>query len=184
MIAGVRRNSHLATIQAKRLAASTSDSARSAGDSVSDTLFDSWSESQLKAFLDEHGVPAPQGSTRNKLIALARKHRATLFNSASSVSDAASSTISDTYEAATSRVGDEFARVTDDAKLAGQDAFDSAVSVWSGSRLKAYLDARDIPVHQPTRRDELLAKVRANKYKAANDWNVWTFDTWDMDHLK
>ena len=180
LIARVRRNSRLATLHAKWL----SRSARSLGDSVGDTLFDAWSESQLKAFLDGYGVPVPQGSTRNKLIALARKHRATLLSSASSLSNAASSTISNTYETGTSKAADEYVRVTDDAKLAGQDAFDSAVSVWSGSRLKAFLDARDIPVHQPTRRDELLAKVRANKHKAAKDWSAWTFDTWDMDNLK
>lgn len=151
---------------------------------MSDTLFDAWSDSQLKAFLDERGVQIPQGSTRNNLIALARKHRAALLSGASSLGDAASSTISDTYGAATSKAGNEFARASDDAKLAAQDAFDSAVSVWSGSRLKAYLDARDIPVSQPTKRDALLAKVRANKHKAAKEWNAWTFDTWDLDHLK
>jgi hypothetical protein len=37
-------------------------------------LFDSWSDSDLKSFLDSYGVPVPQGSKRNELIAAARRN--------------------------------------------------------------------------------------------------------------
>lgn len=184
LIGSVRRNSRLATLQAQRLAASASSSVNAAQSSLSDAVFNAWSDSQLKKFLDEHGVRVPQGSKRNELIALARKHRAALLSRASTASETVSSSMSDMYEAATSSAGNQFAKATDDVRLRAYDAFDKAVAVWSDSRLKAYLDARGIPVPQGGRRDELLAKVRANKYKAARDWNVWTFDTWDRERLK
>lgn len=184
LIASVRRNSRLASLRAQSLASSASASAQAAQDTLSDALFHAWSDSELKKFLDEHGVKVPQGSRRNELIALARKHRAMLLSRASSASEAAVSSVSDFFGAATSKAGNEYARATDDIRLAGYDAFDTAVAVWSDSRLKAYLDARSIPVPQGGRRDELLAKVRASKFKAANEWNPWTFDTWDAEHLK
>jgi putative stress-responsive envelope protein len=34
----------------------------------------SWSESELKNYLDSYGIPAPQGSTTNKTRAAARKN--------------------------------------------------------------------------------------------------------------
>lgn len=36
-------------------------------------VFETWSESELKAYLDSYGIPVPQGSTVNELRALARK---------------------------------------------------------------------------------------------------------------
>lgn len=42
-------------------------------DSVKQTAFDNWSESELKSYLDSYGIPAPQGSTINELRARARK---------------------------------------------------------------------------------------------------------------
>lgn len=176
LIASVRRNARLASLQARRVAAS----AEAAQASLSEALFNTWSDSELKQFLDEHGVKVPQGSKRNELIALARKHRALLVSQASSVSTAAS----EKFGAATTRAGNEYARATDDAKLKGQEGFDAAVKVWSDSRLKAFLDARGVPVPQHGRRDELLAKVRANAHHAASGWNEYNFDTWDTEHLK
>ena len=37
-------------------------------------LFDTWSDSDLKSFLDSYGVHVPQESKRNELIAAARRH--------------------------------------------------------------------------------------------------------------
>jgi hypothetical protein len=39
------------------------------------SAFDSWSESELKNYLDSYGVPVPQGSTKNQLVAWARNQR-------------------------------------------------------------------------------------------------------------
>lgn len=42
-------------------------------DSAKSTAFDTWSESDLKSYLDSYGVPVPQGSTADQLRAYARK---------------------------------------------------------------------------------------------------------------
>jgi len=68
--------------------------------------------------------------------------------------------------------------------LKAQDAFDTAIASWSDTRLKAYLDARGVPVPQNGKKDELLAAVRLNAHKAATGWSAWTFDTWTVDNLK
>lgn len=47
-------------------------------DAVKDYTFDTWSDSELKAYLDSYGVPVPQMSTRDELKAYARK-QATYF---------------------------------------------------------------------------------------------------------
>jgi hypothetical protein len=144
-------------------------------------LFDSWSDSKLKEWLDEHGIPVPQGSKKNELIALARKNRASLVgNDASSVSGSAASA----YGAATSRAGNEWAKATDDASAAADDLFNGAVDTWSESRLKAFLDARGVPVPQGGKKDELVKQVRLNKHKAQSGWSAWTFDTWTTDNLQ
>lgn len=39
-----------------------------------------WSESQLKAFLDRHGVPNPQPRTRDSLLSTARNSYDTVAN--------------------------------------------------------------------------------------------------------
>lgn len=180
LIASVRRNARLASLHARSMAAAASSSAYLAQSTLSDALFNAWSDSELKKFLDEHGVNVPQGSKRNEMIALARKHRASLLSQASTATE----TASDIVGAATTRAGNEFAQATDDATLKAQEAFDAAVQTWSDSRLKAYLDAREIPVPQGSKRDVLLAKVRANRHKAATHWNIWSFETWDVEHLK
>ena len=38
-----------------------------------DTTFDSWKESDLKAYLDSYGIPVPQGAKSEELKALARR---------------------------------------------------------------------------------------------------------------
>lgn len=180
LIASVRRNGRVASLQARSLAASASKSADMAQASLSDAVFNAWSDSELKKFLDSNGVAVPQGTKRNELIALARKHRASLLNQAATASKSAA----DFLGAATSRAGNEYAKATDDARLKANDAFDTAVESWSNSRLKAFLDARGVPVPQANKRDELLAMVRANKHRMANQWNAWTFETWHTEQLK
>jgi hypothetical protein len=68
--------------------------------------------------------------------------------------------------------------------MKAENAFNSAAASWSNSRLKAYLDARGVPVPQSGKRDDLIAAVRLNKHKAATGWSAWTFDTWTVDNLR
>lgn len=176
LIASVRRNSRLVSLQSQRSYASASASAAAAQQSLTEALFNAWSESDFKKFFDEHGIKVPQGSTRNELVALARKHRSSLINEPTSSASSA-------YGAATSKAGNEFARATDDAQARIDELFDAATEKWSDARLKGYLDARGVPVPQPTTRDQLLAKVRLNRHKAATGFSTWTFDTWNKENL-
>jgi hypothetical protein len=46
----------------------------SATDAAKDTAFDTWSDSELKSYLDSYGIKNYQGSTTNELRALARRN--------------------------------------------------------------------------------------------------------------
>ena len=162
----------------KDAAASASASANSAKESLSDAVFDAWSDSQIKEWADKNGIKVPQGSKRNELLALARKHRNSLTGN-NVVSSASSA-----FGAATTKAGNQFAQATDDAQLKSEDAFNAAVGTWSDSRLKAFLDARGVPVPQAGKKDELIKQVRLNKHKAATGYSAWTFDTWTTENLK
>lgn len=178
LIASVRRNSRLASLNLRDTAVSASSSAKATKESLSSALFDAWSDSKLKEQLDKAGIPVPQGSKRNELIALARKH-GELLTGGRIVSSASSA-----FGAATTKANNEFAKATDDAQLKGDDAFNAAIKTWSDSRLKAFLDARGVPVPQSGKKDEILAQVRLHKHKAASGWSAWTFDTWTTENLK
>jgi hypothetical protein len=111
LIASVRRNSRVASNNAAAAYSSVSASAASASASLSNALYDSWSDTDLKAFLDKNGVKVPQGSKKNELIALARKHSAKLSG------DNVSASAASAYGAATSSAGNQYAQATDDAAL-------------------------------------------------------------------
>ena len=178
LIASVRRNSRLASQNLKDAAASASQSAQASKESLSDALLDSWSDSQIKEWADKNGIKVPQGSKRNELMALARKHKAQLMG------DNVASSASSAFGAATTKANNAGAKATDDAQLMGEDAFNQAIDSWSDSRLKAFLDARGIPAPQGGKKDELIKQVRLNKHKAASGWSAWTFDTWTVGNLK
>lgn len=178
LIAAVRRNSRLAYLKSQEQLASATASAQAAYSTLTDMLIDSWSESQLKEFADKNGIPVPQGSKLNELRALVRKHRAEILG------DNVSGSAASAFGAATSKASNQYAQATNDASLAAQDAFNSVVDTWSDSRLKAYLDARGVPVPHASKTDELRALVRKNSHKAWSGWNAWTFDDLSIENLK
>jgi hypothetical protein len=178
LIASVRRNSRLAYLKAQDQAASATASAQAAYATLTDMIIDAWSESQLKEFADKNGIPVPQGTKLNELRALVRKNRAAIMG------DTVASSASSAFGAATSNAQNQYAKATDSASLAAQDAFGQASNAWSESRLKSYLDARGIPVPQGSTTDQLRALVRKNTHKAASGWTAWTFDDFSYDNLK
>ena len=189
LIASVRRNSRLATLKAQKASGSASASAQAAAASISDAILDSWDDSQIKAWADKNGIKVPHGSKRAELLAIARKHRAqltgdTAAHTAGKAADAAKASAASAYGAASTSAGNAFARATDDVQLKAQEAFDAAVGKWSETRLKAYLDARGVPVPQNGKKDDLLAAVRKHSHKASTGYNAWTYDTWTYDNLK
>lgn len=180
LIAAVRRNSHLAALKSQEQVASATKSAQAAYATLTDMVIDAWSESQLKEFCDSHGIPVPQNTKQDELRKLVRKHRTDFLASASSASGTAVSA----YGAATSKAGNQYAKATDSASLAAQDAFNSVINSWSDTRLKSYLDARGVPVPQASKTDELRALVRKHSHKAASGYNAWTFDDFSVDNLR
>jgi hypothetical protein len=118
LIASIRRNARVASNQAASAASSASQSAYGAQQSLSDALLDSWSESQLKEWFDKNGIKVPQGSKRNELVALARKHSAQLTgkNAQGSAKSA--------YGAATTSAGNYYAQATDGAWAQGRYYYD------------------------------------------------------------
>lgn len=178
LIASVRRNSRLAYLRAQDQAASATASAQAAYATLTDMVIDAWGESQLKEFCDKNGIPVPQGTKTNELRALVRKNRAAILG------DTVASSASSAFGAATSNVQSQYAKATDSASLAAQDAFNQAVNTWSESRLKSYLDARGVPVPHGSNKDQLRALVRKNTHKAASGWSAWTFDDLSYDNLK
>jgi hypothetical protein len=113
MIAALRRQSRLASLQSQDAYASVSSAAARAQQSLSDALLDSWSDSQIKEWADKNGIKVPQGSKRNELLAIARKHRARLYgDSASATAQSLSSSGASAYGAATSKANNEYASAT------------------------------------------------------------------------
>ncbi|KAB2577109.1 Stress-responsive protein Ish1 [Lasiodiplodia theobromae] len=120
LVATVRRNSRLAADAIRSAQSSASASAAAAQATLTDALLDAWSDSQIKEWLDKNGVKVPQGSKRNELIALARKHRAKLTG------DTAEHSVTSAYGAATSKAGNQYAKATDDASLKAEQAYGAA----------------------------------------------------------
>lgn len=109
LIASIRRNSYVAAQEADKRYNSVSSQAAAAQESLSNQLLDSWSDSQVKEWLDKNGIPVPQGSKRNELAALARKHSARLAGTD------AKNQANSAYGAATSSAGNYYAQATNDA---------------------------------------------------------------------
>ena len=156
-------------------------------------LYETWSESDLKEFLDERGIPVPQPSTRDKLIASVRRNARlasvnmqTAQASASSSAKAAKESLSDAvFDAWSDSQIKEWADKNGIKVPQGTKRNELLVlSTWSESRLKAFLDARGVPVPQGGKKDELVAAARLNKHKAASGYSAWTFDTWSTENLK
>jgi len=113
LIASIRRQSRLASLQSQDAYASVTSAAAAAQQSLSDALLDSWSDSQIKEWADKNGIKVPQGSKRNELLALARKHRARLYgDSASATAKSLSASGASAYGAATSKANNEYASAT------------------------------------------------------------------------
>jgi len=178
LIAHVRRNSRLASLKLKQAQASSAKSAEAAKESVTNAIFNSWSDSKLKQWCDQNGIKVPQGATRNELLALARRHKAYLSD------DTISASMSSYYTSATDTIGSVYSKATDATSGTSKAVFDKAIETWSDSRLKAYLDSRGVPIPQSGKRDEVIALVRLHRHKAATGYGAWTFDTWTFQNLR
>jgi len=137
LIAKVRRNSRVASNNLSSWTSSLSSAANAATAAVSDAVFDTWSDSQLKQWADERGIKVPQGSRRNEVLALVRRRNAQLSSEASRASASAASV----YGAATSSAGNEYARATNNVALQFEQYRSAAASYFDWARSQIGLAA-------------------------------------------
>jgi hypothetical protein len=119
-----------------------------------DWVYSSWSNSDLKAWADERGIPVPQPGKRDELIALVRRNSRAASQNLASWSSAAAAT----------------------AASATQAVADAVFDTWSDSQLKKWADEQGIKVPQGSKRNEMVALCRrqnaqlsasASKYSAS-----------------
>lgn len=101
-------------------------------------LYSAWSDSDLKAWLDERGIPAPQPSNRDKLIAELRRNARNGSVQAAAAASSASKA----------------------AEGAQQSLSSQLISSWGESELKAWFDKQGIKVPQGSKLNELQALAR------------------------
>ncbi|PSR80012.1 hypothetical protein BD289DRAFT_374742 [Coniella lustricola] len=104
-------------------------------------LYETWTESDLKEWLDTHGIPAPQPSTRDKLIATVRRNSRLAYLKSQ----------------------DQLSSATASAQNAYSTLTDMVIDAWSESQLKEFADKNGIPVPQGTKPNELRALIRKHK---------------------
>jgi hypothetical protein len=122
--------------------------ANKAGETFSypgDWVYQGWSDSDLKAWLDERGIPAPQPGNRDKLIASIRRNARVASNQAASAASSASAS----------------------AHGAQQSLSEQLLNSWSDSQIKEWCDKNGIKVPQGSKRNELLALARKNAAQLA-----------------
>jgi Putative nuclear envelope organisation protein len=112
-----------------------------------DWLYSQWSDSDLKAWLDERGIPAPQPTTRDKLIAQVRRN-----------ARQASLKLADTSSSASSA-----------AASASSSAFDALLNTWSDSDIKKWADKNGLKVPQGSNTNELKAFARKHYASVSGD---------------
>lgn len=143
-----------------------------------DWIYSSWSDSDLKAWLDERGIPVPQPSQRDKLIASIRRNsRVSSYKAAAAVSSAssaagvaassASSAAGVAASSASSAVAAGASSVSSAAASATQALTDELINSWSESQLKKWADENGVPVPQGSKKNELAALVRKHRARAS-----------------
>ncbi|GAB1319132.1 Meiotic sister chromatid recombination protein 1 [Madurella fahalii] len=110
-------------------------------------LYETWSESELKEWLDTHGFPAPQPTTRDKLIASVRRNSRLAYLRMQEQAASTQKSAQDTYAALT----------------------DKLIDSWSESQLKEFCDKNGITVPQGTKVNQLRALVRKHRAEIMGD---------------
>lgn len=100
--------------------------------------------------------------------------------------DSAKNLLTEATDAASSITSKYGAQATSYASHLKDEAFEEAISSWSESRLKSYLEERDVPVPHISDLDELRALVCLNAHKAKTHAGFLdaTFDTWSSEQLQ
>lgn len=117
---------------------------KAAGETLSypgDWLYESWSDSDFKKWLDTNGIPAPQRSNRNALVAAVRRNSHLAYLKAQ----------------------EQESKARTQAKSAYAKVSDEVIDAWGESDLKKFADENGISVPQGTRLNEFRAAVRQHR---------------------
>ena len=125
-------------------------------------LYESWSDSDLKQWLDERGITVPQNGKRDKVIAEVRRNAYLARSTGAYYVDQATSTASKSGHSATSAAASAVSSIS-------SNALDTLYDTWSDSQLKEFADKNAIKVPQGSRRQEVLAVLRKNAAKLTGD---------------
>ncbi|KAF4782273.1 hypothetical protein HER10_EVM0010032 [Colletotrichum scovillei] len=174
----------------------TSDQAQNAYLSVKDWILDSWTDSQLKAFADKHGIPVPQPRNRDSILQKARANYETIAQKAGETASYPGNWLYETWSEsdfkewldthgfpapqvtsrdkliasvrrnsrlASLKAQEQAASASASAQQAYATLTDMVIDAWSESQLKEFADKNGIPVPQGTKANELRALVRKHR---------------------
>ncbi|KXH53128.1 hypothetical protein CNYM01_01849 [Colletotrichum nymphaeae SA-01] len=174
----------------------TSDQAQNAYLSVKDWILDSWTDSQLKAFADKHGIPVPQPRNRDSILQKARANYETVAQKAGETASYPGNWLYETWSEsdfkewldthgfpapqvtsrdkliasvrrnsrlASLKAQEQAASASASAQQAYATLTDMVIDAWSESQLKEFADKNGIPVPQGTKANELRALVRKHR---------------------
>ncbi|KAL2019313.1 hypothetical protein VTK56DRAFT_9780 [Thermocarpiscus australiensis] len=110
-------------------------------------LYETWTESELKEWLDTHGIPVPQPTTRDKLIASVRRNSRLAYLRMQEEAERSRKSTQEAYAALT----------------------DKLIDSWSESQLKEFCDKNGINVPQGTKLNQLRALVRKHRAEVMGD---------------
>ncbi|KAG1744641.1 uncharacterized protein EDB91DRAFT_1123684 [Suillus paluster] len=149
---------------------------------LKDNSFDTWDESQLRAFLLEHGVVAPSGP-REQLVLLAKQKYRSYTDAASYYSSIAVATAtsaysdaSDTLYEASKSASSIVAQATQEVGRTFDESKDYVYSTWDDNRLRSWLEDHGVvEAGQASTRAELI-KLANDYYRNSSEpvWNTWS----------
>lgn len=118
--------------------------AKQAGETVGyagDWLYDSWTDADLKAWLDARGIPVPQVTKRNELVAKVRRGA----------------------YLAHLKARHELARVDTKSRKVYSELKDSTIETWDSSKLQKFCDANGIQVPHGSKVGDIRALIRQRR---------------------
>ncbi|KAK9353103.1 hypothetical protein V1523DRAFT_412097 [Lipomyces doorenjongii] len=143
---------------------------------VKDSAFDSWSESDLKRWLDEHGIPVPQPSKKDELLALARKNKHQLKKDWEAYTKQAH----ESYNAAAKKAAES----KESIEHFSNEAFKQLTSTWPDFRLEEFLRSRGYIVPEKMSTEELQGLIWQNRKAPITVYDSWSFYSWSLEDLQ
>ncbi|KAH7882217.1 hypothetical protein F5I97DRAFT_1939653 [Phlebopus sp. FC_14] len=154
---------------------------------ITESSFDKWDESRLRAFLLEQGVVAPSGP-REQLVLLAKQKYRTFTDAAayySSLASAAGSSacagVTDTAYSASKSISSAAAQATSEVGRAFDESKDYVYSTWDDNRLRTWLEEHGVvEAKKASTRSDLIKLV--NDYYRKTSKPLW--QTWSDSYMR